>query len=68
VLTELSLAELGERFRRREVTPTEAALAYLDRIDAVDGEVRAFLMVTREQALAQAAASDARFHAGQPRG
>jgi len=68
VLTELSLSELGERFRRREVTPTEAALAYLDRIDAVDGEVRAFLMVTREQALAQAAASDARFHAGQPRG
>jgi aspartyl-tRNA(Asn)/glutamyl-tRNA(Gln) amidotransferase subunit A len=68
VLTELSLSELGERFRRREVTPTEAALAYLERIDAVDGEVRAFLTVTREHALAQAAAADARFHAGQSRG
>ena len=68
MLTELSVSELGERFRRREVTPTEAAVAYLGRIDAVDGEVRAFLTVTREQALAQAAAADARFHAGQPRG
>jgi aspartyl-tRNA(Asn)/glutamyl-tRNA(Gln) amidotransferase subunit A len=52
----------------REVTPTEAAVAYLGRIDAVDGEVRAFLTVTREHALAQAAASDARFRTGQPRG
>ena len=68
MLTELSVSELGERFRRREVTPTEAAVAYLGRIDAVDGEVRAFLTVTREHALAQAAAADARFHAGQPRG
>jgi aspartyl-tRNA(Asn)/glutamyl-tRNA(Gln) amidotransferase subunit A len=68
VLTELSLSELGERFRRREVTPTEATLAYLGRIDAVDGEVRAFLTVTRERALAQAAAADTRFSDGQPRG
>ena len=68
MLTGLSLSELGERFRRREVTPTEAAVAYLGRIDAVDGEVRAFLTVTREQALAQAAAADARFRDGQPRG
>ena len=36
MLTGLSLSELGERFRRREVTPTEAALAYLERIDALD--------------------------------
>jgi aspartyl-tRNA(Asn)/glutamyl-tRNA(Gln) amidotransferase subunit A len=50
------------------VTPTEAAVAYLGRIDAIDGEVRAFLTVTREHALAQAAAADARFHHGQPRG
>ena len=68
MLTELSLSELGERFRRREVTPTEAAVEYLARIDAVDGEVRAFLTVTREHALAQAAAADARFRTGQPRG
>ena len=68
MLTELSLFELGERFRRREATPTQAAVAYLGRIDAVDGEVRAFLTVTRERALAQAAAADARFHAGQSRG
>jgi len=68
ILTELSLVELGMRFRAGEVTPTQAAEAYLARIEALDGEVRAFLTVTRERALAQAAAADARFRSGSPRG
>ena len=68
MLTALSVRELGERFRRREVSATEAAQAYLARIDALDGKVRAFLTVTREQALAQAAAADTRFRTGQARG
>ncbi len=68
MLTALSVRELGERFRRREVSATEAAQAYLARIDALDGKVRAFLTVTREQALAQAAAADTRFRSEQARG
>ncbi len=68
MLTELSLVELGARLRAGVVTPTQAAEAYLARIEALDGEVRAFLTVTRERALVQAAAADARFRSGSPRG
>src|SRR5713101_90121 len=66
--TSLTVHELGERFRRRELTPSEATRAYLARIDALDPQVRAFLTVTREEALRGAADADARFRAGTPRG
>jgi len=65
--TALTIHELGERFRRRELTPSEATRAYLERIEALDPQVRAFLTITREQALRQAAEADARFGAGRPR-
>src|SRR5262249_52548776 len=68
MLTELGLVELGKRLRAGETTPTEVAEAYLARIDALDGELRCYLTVTREPALAQAAEADARFRAGTPRG
>jgi aspartyl-tRNA(Asn)/glutamyl-tRNA(Gln) amidotransferase subunit A len=68
MLTELGLAELGTRFRAGGTTPTEVAEAYLARIEALDGELHCYLTVTRETALAQAAAADARFRAGTPRG
>ncbi len=68
MLTRLTIHELSERFRRREVTPSEAAQAYLARIEALDPQVKAYLTVTREQALRQAAEADARFRAGTPRG
>ena len=68
MLTDLTISELGARFRSGEATSTEATRAYLARVDALDSELRAFLTVTREQALAQAADADARFRAGRPRG
>src|SRR5262245_48443033 len=68
MLADLTISELGARFRRGEATPTQATEAYLARIDALDGELRAFLTVTRAQALGQAAAADARFRSGGPRG
>ncbi len=68
MLTELTIHELGQRFRQGELTPSEAARAYLARIEAVDRKVGAYLTVTREQALAQAAEADARFRAGSSRG
>jgi aspartyl-tRNA(Asn)/glutamyl-tRNA(Gln) amidotransferase subunit A len=67
-LASLTLHELGARFRRGETRPTEAAHAYLDRIEALDPQVRAFLTVTRDEALTNAAAADARFTAGTPLG
>jgi len=66
MLTRLTIEELGARFRRGEATPGQAAAAYLERIEALDGRVNAFLTVTRQAALGQAAEADARFTAGRP--
>jgi aspartyl-tRNA(Asn)/glutamyl-tRNA(Gln) amidotransferase subunit A len=67
-LAGLTVHELGARYRSGETTPTRATAEYLDRIAALDPHVRAFLVVTREAALRQAAEADARFRAGTPRG
>ncbi|MBI3105277.1 MAG: Asp-tRNA(Asn)/Glu-tRNA(Gln) amidotransferase subunit GatA [Candidatus Rokubacteria bacterium] len=66
MLTRLTIEELGARFRRGEATPSQAAAAYLERIEALDGRVNAFLTVTRQAALGQAAEAGARFTAGRP--
>jgi aspartyl-tRNA(Asn)/glutamyl-tRNA(Gln) amidotransferase subunit A len=68
MLTTLSVHELGARFRRRELTPSAATHAYLARIESVDPQVKAFLTITREQALRQAEEADRRFASGTPRG
>ncbi|MEU4687742.1 Asp-tRNA(Asn)/Glu-tRNA(Gln) amidotransferase subunit GatA [Actinoplanes sp. NPDC023714] len=53
-LTKLSAADLAGKIASREVSAVEVATAHLDRIDAVDGRVHAFLHVDREGALAAA--------------
>jgi aspartyl-tRNA(Asn)/glutamyl-tRNA(Gln) amidotransferase subunit A len=68
VLTGLTVHELGAAYRRGEATPTQAALAYLARIEALDPHVKAYLTVTRDTALRQAAEAEARIRAGAPRG
>src|SRR6266571_2328134 len=68
MLTGLSVHELAGWFRRKKATPTQAARAYLDRISALDPKVKAYLTVTADRALAQAAAADARFQSGRPLG
>jgi aspartyl-tRNA(Asn)/glutamyl-tRNA(Gln) amidotransferase subunit A len=57
-LTRLSAAELASLVGKKEVSAVEVATAHLDRIDAVDERVHAFLHVDREGALAAAAAVD----------
>jgi len=49
----LTAAELGERLAAREISSVEATQAHLDRIAAVESDVRAFLHVN-ENALAAA--------------
>src|SRR5258706_4432965 len=66
--TRLTIHELAERFRRGELTPSEATRAYLARIESLDPHVKAYLTPTPEAALRQAAEADARFRAGAPRG
>ncbi|HSB42423.1 MAG TPA: Asp-tRNA(Asn)/Glu-tRNA(Gln) amidotransferase subunit GatA [Methylomirabilota bacterium] len=64
----LTAHELGARYRSGSATPGRVVGEYLDRIERVDPQVRAFLTVTRDEALRVAAEADARFKAGTPRG
>ena len=66
--TRLTMHELAEAYRRGETTPTEATEAYFARIAQLDGQLSAYLTLTREQALAAARAADARYRAGKPLG
>jgi aspartyl-tRNA(Asn)/glutamyl-tRNA(Gln) amidotransferase subunit A len=67
-LLDLTITELGARLASREVSAVEATKACLGRIREVDGQVRAFLHVDEEGALAQAQASDQRRQEGRPLG
>jgi aspartyl-tRNA(Asn)/glutamyl-tRNA(Gln) amidotransferase subunit A len=53
-------AQMGEALAKGETTSVELTQAHLDRIAAVDGQVKAFLHVDSEGALAQAKDVDAR--------
>ncbi|SEF79033.1 aspartyl/glutamyl-tRNA(Asn/Gln) amidotransferase subunit A [Thermomonospora echinospora] len=64
-LTRRSAAELAELIASGQVSAVDVAQAHLDRIAAVDGEVRAFLHVDAETTLAQARAVDERRAAGE---
>jgi aspartyl-tRNA(Asn)/glutamyl-tRNA(Gln) amidotransferase subunit A len=67
-VTGWTAGELERRYREGAVSPVEVTRAYLERIDALDGTVRAYITTTPERALAAAAASEARWRAGAPRG
>src|SRR5204862_506085 len=67
-VTGTPIHELTEAYRRSESTPTAATEAFLARIARLDGELGAYLTVTREQALRAAADADARYRAGKPLG
>ena len=47
----LSVAELSELIRQREVSPVEATEAYLDRIDSLNFKFNSYLTVCRGEAL-----------------
>uniref|UniRef100_A0A7V4G6E0 Glutamyl-tRNA(Gln) amidotransferase subunit A n=1 Tax=Desulfobacca acetoxidans TaxID=60893 RepID=A0A7V4G6E0_9BACT len=64
-LTRLSISALAPLLARREVSPVEAARAYLDAIAARDPEIHAYLTVDVEGALAQAQAAEARLARGE---
>lgn len=68
MLTDLSIAAAAERLRRGDLSAVELTRAALDRIAATDSAVHAFLTVTADEALAQAAAADAERKGGRDRG
>ena len=64
-LTTLTLTELRDALWAGQVTSVVATEAMLDRIVAVDNEVKSYLTVTDDLALEQAAAADKRLAAGE---
>lgn len=67
-LTRLSAAEQRKLLDSGEATSVELTQDHLDRIAAIDDKVGAFLSVTAERALTQAAASDQRRERGETLG
>ncbi|WP_298438316.1 Asp-tRNA(Asn)/Glu-tRNA(Gln) amidotransferase subunit GatA [Geobacter sp.] len=63
-LHDLTIHELHDRLKRKEVSSVEATRALLARIEAVDPKVNAYITVTPEEALAAAQDADRRIAAG----
>ena len=64
----LSAAALGELIRTQEISPVEAAAAYLDRVDAVDGKLHSYITVCRDEAMQAARAAEQAIVRGEWRG
>jgi aspartyl-tRNA(Asn)/glutamyl-tRNA(Gln) amidotransferase subunit A len=64
-LYRLTISEARAQLDAGELTAAELTEALLDRIVAVDNQVRAFLAINDEEARAQAQAADARIRAGE---
>ena len=64
----LSASQLSELIKNRSVSPVEAVESYLDRIDALNGRLYAYLTVTREEAMQDAHESGLALDRGEYRG
>jgi aspartyl-tRNA(Asn)/glutamyl-tRNA(Gln) amidotransferase subunit A len=63
-LADLPLVEVARKIEQRELSPVEATRAALDRIEALDGTLNAFVTVLAERALAEAKEAEAAIAGG----
>ena len=66
-LTSLTLSEARDGLKKKQFTATELTKAFLGAIEAGNAALNAYVLVTPEHALAQAAESDKRLTAGNAR-
>lgn len=66
-MIDLSITEALQKLQSREISATELTRAHLDRIDKYNPELNAYITVTRERAMADAAAADERIKNGNAR-
>jgi aspartyl-tRNA(Asn)/glutamyl-tRNA(Gln) amidotransferase subunit A len=64
-MSETSLASLAAQLSSRQISSRELARAYLDRINALNPAINAFITVDADKTFAEAAAADALLAAGQ---
>lgn len=67
-LTSLTVAELAQRIRTKQVSPVEVAQAFVSRADALELTIGAYVTRTSEQALAAARKVEAEIAAGNYKG
>jgi aspartyl-tRNA(Asn)/glutamyl-tRNA(Gln) amidotransferase subunit A len=65
---DLTITELAAAYRAQQLSPVDATRACLDRIARVDPDLRAFIAVAGERALAQAQAAAEELERGRDRG
>jgi aspartyl-tRNA(Asn)/glutamyl-tRNA(Gln) amidotransferase subunit A len=63
----LTIAELAERYRRKDVSPLEVTRYVLERIERQERQLNAYILRTPEMALRQAGDSEARLRRGAAR-
>ena len=63
-ITELSVKELSEKLQSKEISSVEATKAYFDKIDKTDGEINAYVRLTKDVAMKQAEDADKRIAEG----
>ena len=65
MLHNLSIGELADRLSKRQISSTELTRHFLGRIERLNPALNAMITLTSKQALADAAAADARLAAGE---
>ena len=65
---QLTVAQAAERIRSKTLSPVELAQSLLDRIDRMDGELRAWVTIDREKVLGTARQREAEVEQGKPLG
>ena len=63
-IRKLGALEIGAAIKEGKITSVEATRAFLDAIDAKDGEYKSYITVIRDEALAKAAKADEAIKAG----
>lgn len=66
-MIDLTITQALAKLKSREISATELTRAYLDRIEKYGTDLNCYITVTPERALADAAASDARYASGDTR-
>src|SRR5919199_936967 len=64
----LTMREAGQLLKRRELSPVELTRAFLDRIEALDSKLQAYITVLPQRAMAAARTAEAEMLRGDYRG